>query len=502
MTRATGSRAPGPDRRRPGTATRLFFTVWLVYAIHATTNVARETYLAMSIAEDFSVRVDRYLGLHPDLFEIEGRGSYINNNPGAGLLGAIPYLAARPALALLFRLRPGLIAQKPPATYDDPRPNREPFLNLARARGLDIKLGLAALVTGVGLMAPLGAAAAVLVFGFYRRRLDDERLALGIAVLYALVTPIFFRSAFLNQNAIVSHAVLGAALLLLRPGAGNRTWVAVGGLLGLAVLNDYSGASMVPMFAAWVAYEGWTAARVSGAAKAVVRFGLGASVPVLLLLGYQWVAFGNPMFPAQTYMPETSLSTSGWFGLSVPGLDLLWRNMLDPRFGLLIFCPMLAAAVAYPWSGPHPTRLQPHQAGFLAAAAAALYLFSSANQFAALQWNTGVRYLVPSGTLIFFLAVPVLLRMRPPLFRALVLPTAIISWSVAMTREAVPRALAQVFGTGLELPIHTVLEKTASGYWPEVADGTSPIAVFLVTGVILWLLWKDAPWDVAGGHGS
>ena len=48
---------------------RLFLTVWLVYAIFATTNVVRETYLAIALGTNGTVRVDPYLGLHPDLFE-------------------------------------------------------------------------------------------------------------------------------------------------------------------------------------------------------------------------------------------------------------------------------------------------------------------------------------------------------------------------------------------------------------------------------------------------
>jgi hypothetical protein len=44
-----------------------FLTVWLTYSLFATTNVVRETYLAISLGERLSVRVDKYSGLHPDL---------------------------------------------------------------------------------------------------------------------------------------------------------------------------------------------------------------------------------------------------------------------------------------------------------------------------------------------------------------------------------------------------------------------------------------------------
>jgi hypothetical protein len=88
------------------------------------------------------------------------------------------------------------VAPKPPATYDDPRPNRTKFMNAARARGLDVVLGLAALGTGVTVMAPLGAMAAVMMFVFLRERLDDPRRALGLALIFAFATPNLFRAAF------------------------------------------------------------------------------------------------------------------------------------------------------------------------------------------------------------------------------------------------------------------------------------------------------------------
>lgn len=64
-----------PSRTTPAVAWRLVLTVWLVYCVHFSPNVVRETYLAITLGDSFSVRVDDYLGLHPDLFEIPGRGA-------------------------------------------------------------------------------------------------------------------------------------------------------------------------------------------------------------------------------------------------------------------------------------------------------------------------------------------------------------------------------------------------------------------------------------------
>jgi hypothetical protein len=462
----------------------------------------------MSLGEQFSVRVDEYLGLHPDLFEIEGRGAYINNNPGASILGAIPYAIAHPAIAAVLRANPALAAPKPPGAYDDPRPNRSRFMNEARARGLDVKLALAAAVMHAGLMAPLGGLAAVVLFGFFRARVRDDRLALGIALLYAFVTPIFFRSAFLNQNAILAHCVLFAFLALV----GTRGWgvdagsatgsrvpipdsrlMLAGALLGLGVLNDYSGVPLVLVFGVWILAEGWRAGGARAAIRSGLVFSLGGLGPLVLLLAYQWAAFGNPLFPAQRYMPPTRYSVYGWNGFTLPTFDLLWRNLFDPRYGVFAFCPLLIAALAAPFVRRDETSPPRSALWLILGASGALLLFNSANQFANLQWNTGVRYMVPAGVLLFFAAVPVLRRLPRGVAAALVVLSATISWSTAMVRESVPLSLTRVFTSGFELPWLEVLEKTAGTYAPFLEHGTSAIPLFLLTAVVLWLLWRRAP---------
>lgn len=484
------------------TALRLFLTVCLVYTLHFATNVVRETYLAIALGENASVRVDEYMGLHPDLFQIEGRGAFINNNPGASMLAAMPYAVARPFIDGLLKLRPELARPKPPSTYDDPRPNRTSFFNEARARGLDVKLGLAAAVTHVGLMVPLGGLAAVVMFQLLRTRLGDSRTALWLALLYAFGTPIFFRSAFLNQNAILAHAVLFAFVAL------HRSPALAGSLLGIGLVCDYSAAPLLLVFGAWVLAEEWKAGGVGSAFHAGLRFAGGAAVPVAVLLIYQFVAFGNPFLPAQAYMPATRLSVSGWHGFTLPLPALLWGNLFDLRYGLFAFCPMLVAALAAPFirrervrrsggqevgrsSGrTHDLMVSGAELWLIFLATGALYLFSSSVQFALLQWNTGVRYMVPAIPLLFLALVPVLLKLPAWARWTLILPTVAVSWSVAMVREDVPTSLLHVFLRGFELPWLTVLEKTASAYLPFLEQGSSPIAIFLFAGVALWLIWR------------
>ncbi|MBC7898270.1 MAG: hypothetical protein H7066_22810 [Cytophagaceae bacterium] len=477
---------------------KLVLTVWLVYSLFATTNVARETYLSLALAERGSIRVDEYHGLHPDLFEIPGRGWFINNNPGTSFLGAVPYALARPFLGMLYSWMPSLIAPKPAAAYDDARPNRNKFLNASRARGLDVKLGLAALVTGVGLMAPLGALAAWVLATYLRHRGLTSRQATFAALLYAIGTPIFFRSAFLNQNALLAHCVLGAYVVLTgwrprAPGALPRAaeLAGVGALLGFGLLCDYSATPLLVAFGLWI-----LAMHVRRGVGPMVRAGVaytaGAVPMILALFAYQWAAFGSPWFPAQRYMPATTYSVIGWNGFFVPTGELLWGNLFDPRYGLFAFCPMLLAALAVPFvrrgaSDPDAAAMRG-----IFGVSLALYVFSSANQFANLQWNTGVRYLVPLVPLLFVALLPVLRAAPRAVAIALIAASVVVSVAVSMTRESVTDALAIVFGGGPTLPVFIVLEKMASGYPALQFGALGPLVAFGGIALVLFLLWRGA----------
>jgi hypothetical protein len=84
-------------------AWRLFLTCWIVYVLRFATDVVREHYPAIALADHFSFRLDEYGGLHPDLFETAGRGWHIGNNPGGSMVAVIPYAVFKPAVDAVVR---------------------------------------------------------------------------------------------------------------------------------------------------------------------------------------------------------------------------------------------------------------------------------------------------------------------------------------------------------------------------------------------------------------
>jgi hypothetical protein len=192
-------------------------------------------------------------------------------------------------------------------------------------------------------------------------------------------------------------------------------------------------------------------------------------------------------------MPPTEYSVRGWFGFTLPTPDLLWANLFDLRYGLFAFCPLLLLALATPLvrrAAATPTR---DAFAWIWISTLALLVFSSANQFANLQWNTGVRYMVPAAPLLYLAAVPVL-EAIPRLARwGVVGLSGVIMAAVTMTREDVPTALRLVFSQGPDLPVLIVLRKMASGYERLQLPGATVWIIAAVVATVLWLLWRGVP---------
>ncbi len=494
-----------PRPRAWGVAWRLFVTCWVIYALHFATNTVREIYPALSLGDRGSFDVSEYLGLHPDIFEMPGRGVFINNNPGASILAAVPYALARPAIdAIVTRVQAARAAgTSPPPEYRSIYPMAREFYREARARGLDVKFGLAAAVMQSLLMAPLSAASAVVMFYLLLSLTRSTRAALLLALLYAFATPVFFRTGQLNHNLLVGHATLFAFALLWQPWAPRRvpgpgSYLLAGLLCGWAVVLDYSGVVVVAVLGLYALARllPWSALRRQWRAGLV--FGVGVAMSSTVLLAYQWLAFGHPLYPAQRYMPATPYSGLGYNGMDWPQLDLLWDTAFGLHFGLFTSAPLLLVALAVPiWLRGRGRLLASRELWCCVGLTVVFFLFAAANQYGRLQFNSGVRYVVPVVPFVFLLAAGVLLALPRPLAIVLAVVTTYWSWCLAMYRDVeqplgVLDPLVHVTLEGLRLPWLTTLERL--GYVPM---GTSPLPLLLLVALGLWALWcRHGPaWD-------
>ena len=84
-----------------------------------------------------------------------------------------------------------------------------------RDGGLDVKLGARCRQHARRFDGAVGALGALVMFSSCALGFEMSARRCGSRCVYAFGTPIFFRSAFLNQNAIITHAVLVAYVLLV-----------------------------------------------------------------------------------------------------------------------------------------------------------------------------------------------------------------------------------------------------------------------------------------------
>ncbi|HEX5418006.1 MAG TPA: hypothetical protein VFZ25_20300 [Chloroflexota bacterium] len=496
---------PGDDQRdvqtpipsRRGVAVRLFLTCWLVFALHFATNTVREIYPALSLADHLSFDVSEYLGLHPDIFALPGRGAYIDNNPGASILGAVPYALLRPVVDRVVERERQLRAasHQPPPDYSSIYPMAREFYRNAYERGLDVKFGLAAAIMATLLMAPLSALSAVVMFYIFGC-LTSTRAALWLSLLYAFATPVFYRTAQLNQNLLVSHCALFAFALLWRPWDNPRAprrpgYLLAGLLAGWAVVLDYSGVVVAISLGIYALVRQRSLPAAERSWLDLPRFAVGALMSLSVLLGYQWLAFGNPFLPAQRYMPATIYSGYGFNGMGLPQLDLLWDTTFGPRFGLFTSAPILFLAFGAPlWLRERWRVLGRREIWFIVGFTLAFFLFASANQYGRLQFNSGVRYVVPVTPFLFLLVAGTLRKLPRKLAIALGIIATYWSWCLAMYRDVeqgagILESVTHVTFEGPRLPWVVTLAQL--GYVPSaVAVSTAFLVIAAVLIVALW----------------
>jgi hypothetical protein len=477
---------------------RLFLTCWLVFTIHLATNTVREIYLGLAIGDHFSFRVDEYANMHSDLFEKKGYGWHIGANPGASMLGAIPYFLTRPVTDQIVqkvnqaRAASGL---KQPPNYNSPWPMAREFYSDAWRRGYDIKFGLASVVMQALCMAPISALGVVAMFYLLRQVFGSDRTAFWLAVLYGFGTPVFFRTGFINHNMMIGHFTLLGFLAMWNP-SGDARWSMglrcfIGGLAGgLAMLLDYSG---IVFLAALFVYA--LARYHANWFKTALVYGVGAAGPILLLWLYQWRSFGNPFYPGQHWMPPVEWIDVGYQGFTYPQADLLKILLTDYRFGLFTTCPLMLLALLGPWWNKRAKNPIPLREFFLISLVPlGLWLFCGGISYVRLQFNNGLRYLAPLLPYMFISAALVLTKI-PRRWAYLIAVLAVgQAWSMAMYRDVergfgVLDPIFHVFIGGFQLPVLTVLSRMKDQYGDYAINGVSPLPIFALAAVVVWAIW-------------
>ncbi len=475
-------------------AIRLFLTCWLVFTLHFATNTVREIYPALSLSDHLSFDVSEYAGLHPDIFTIEGRGTFINNNPGASIMGAIPYALLRPVTdRIVERVQKNRAANPQPenAQFDTIYPMAQEFYRKSREKGFDVKFGLAAAITQSLMMSPISALSVVVMFFILLSLTENRRASVLLALLYAFATPIFYRTAQLNQNLLVAHFALFAFALLWRPHTKKKPLYFLAGLCaGWTVVLDYSGLVAVLTLSCYAVSRWLLVEKEQRAVRDLLSFGAGISICAAVLMAYQWICFGNPMLPAQSYMPPANYTDLGYRGFAFPSLDLLFETAFSTRYGLFVSAPLLLTAFFAPfWLHKNSRILERREMIFVVSFIVLFFLFCAANQYGRMQFNTGVRHIVPVVSFVFLLTANVLLKMPRIIAISLGIFGVYWSWCLAMYRDVeqgsgVFESVKHITLEGFQFPWLTTLERMG------FVQNAPVIPLFLLCAAMIWFLWS------------
>jgi hypothetical protein len=459
-------------------AVRLFFTCWLVYSVFWTPYIVREHFPAMSLAENGTLDVSRYYGWSDDIFRGPRGGAYINNNPGASLVAAIPLAVLRPWFQRYDHAPP----------QDTVAITAGPLLRRAAAEGRAHYFMLIAFATVALVMAPISAFA-IALFGMRLRQSGvSTRGAALAAVLCAFGTPVFYRTEYLNHNMIVASAGLIALLLLWdphrKPLLAGRIWAA-GALAGFALLCDFSALvldAVVALYIYWRAADGKRS-----------RFGMMARYAAAIapfavaLLIYQAIAFGNFLLPSQHYMTPTAPTSHGYRGIDWPSAALFWANFFDPRFGLFVYCPMLALGLASWWIRRVPNPVPHREQALILVYFAGMVFFCAANQYSWLQPSTGFRYLIPVVPCLLLLTMHVLQAVPRPVATTFGAASVLLGWAMASWRSNRPdESVAAALNGGFPLPWVRHLQELQI----VASPGWMTAGCYSAMAAALWMTWR------------
>ncbi len=476
---------------------RIFLIAWIIYSVHFATNVVREHYPAFSIAQHGTFFVDEYQGFHADIFRHTNGHSVIGNQVFVSVLAAVPLFIFGPVLDRLEAYSKAKLAtQGPsPAEYRIDKPIRRAFFQLVKERGLDLRFGAATAITTIFLMAPATALFLVFFHRILRRRGVPPDQAVMLTFVLGLGTPLFYRTSTLNHNLFIMYAMFGSWALLWRPDGEpvSRGRLALAGLLGgITLATDYIGVIILPLLYFYFILSRMRTTTFTTAFRESLVYVAGTLPPVAFVLWSQWVMYGNPFLPGQAWMPDQNIYVNqGARGFTMPDPQLFLMNLFDPSFGMYTWGPILLLALLPARRYARSSLVLPmFDRRWLAVAWVAFLLFTSANQYSRLQFNSGFRYLVPLVPFLMLAIADHWVRIPSRWRWGLATLAVLHSWVLTVYREPVLQSWSMFLHEGPQLPWYRVLGLTSSPGNPWLGTWWIPTVILACTAAACIAIWR------------
>jgi len=376
--------------------------------------------MTRAIVEQGSFAIDTYRENTNDLAFRDGH-VYANKSPGLSIIASVPY-AIGLALAQLFGL------------------------DLDDTRSLTLMLWICTVST-CGLS---GASIPLMLYRFWARRfpLVPRSARAGIAMLVALGTPLFAYSTVLFVH-VPSAAMMLLGFLLLQKRDPRAIFLA-GLATGCAAMTNYL------CFFALALFPFLLGRNLKEWVKESSIFAAGSALPLLLLAGYQAVAFGSPLATAMETQSSAFISPNAFYGiLESPKLQAVWGLTFSQFRGLFYISPLLLFGVAGLW---RTARQSVREIVVILGVVLAFFAFNIAFN----GWHGGSafgpRYLVP--------LIPLL---------ALSLPSVVERFRTLLVLTAVPSLLANFAAAAVNpLTSRTIARPLNDYLYPLLFSGKLP----------------------------
>lgn len=450
--------------------TLLFALVWLSSiwfgSWELNPNNATRLFAAISLAEQGDATIDEFAPVTIDKAQF-GAHVYADKAPGMTLM-AVPMVALADAVT-------GETSAPFKKTIDDP------------AFGVFMKLRLRlAAATSSALLTALGALA---LWSLARSMTGSAVAGLVAATAYGLGSPVWGWSTTVFGHASVAAlfviaiwAVWQATQARVRP----RMAALAGLALGWAVVVEFQAVLAGSAIGLWALWR----LRVLPRAQQMTMLSMlvvGGVVAGLPLIGYNLIAFGEPIRFGYSGVVGFDGMQQGFFGLTYPKLPVLFELLFGPRRGLIWVAPVLAVAPLglmrlYRSSADRPMAV-------MAIAVITIVLLVNASYF---YWDggfsTGPRHSVPAIPLLALGLAPLWMSLERPRARIAMLSLLGLSIMINLMISATEITAPDSAPFPLWRPI--LVENVANGYFRDLPGqfwGWSPW-----TGLALYLALAGA----------
>lgn len=492
-------------RIRNKACVKLFFSIWLVYALYAAPagGVLPNRYLDLtfSIVNEGRLIIDTYHDNTIDKAYYQGH-YYTVALPGPAFMAIPAYLVFKPIYAWL--------PEPVKAMASGMQSLKKETLGATSFYGKvdNVEFFSSQMFITLTLQATISALGSVFLFLVLAQLGFDLARAVLVTFAYAFGTIVFFFSTVFFEQVLTASLLIGAFYFLLR--ALDETVIPqrramyslIGGLLGgMGLTVEYTAVLAGGVFGLWlIVQRKW---------QLVFFFALGYVLPVMGLMAYNASIFGTPFTTAYRYIDAAQYKNhaEGFFGITYPHIERFIGLVLSGDRGLLVFAPIAALGLlGLIVQAAKPTR---HRAvAILGLAVTALFLlfYSSIT-----DWRGGAsfgpRYLIPILPFLM-LGVAMAFDILPA-----ILIYFVIAWSVAINwlgaqfgfADSIFEHVENVIQQGPTLPVlgailshstrhDSALYSLAANYHVAITLGSSALLV-----LFLFWWWRELWRQPTGG---